>query len=181
MNKRCSKATLLLVAILTVLVAEPAAARNASPPARGRLERQVRHELIMLPYYGVFDNLAFRVDGYDVTLFGQVSRPTLRTDAERVVRRIEGMERITNHIEVLPLSPNDNRLRAGLYRSIYGHSLLNRYALGAQPPIHIIVKNGNVTLEGVVANRMDRNIAGLQANSVPGVFAVRNNLQVERG
>ena len=181
MNKKCSKATLLLVAILTVLVAAPAGARNVSPQGRGRLEREVRHQLVMLPYYGVFDNLAFRVDGYNVTLFGQASRPTLRTDAERVVRRIEGVERVTNNIEVLPLSPNDDRLRVGLYRSIYGHSVLNRYALGAHPPIHIIVKNGNVTLEGVVATRMDRNVANIQANSVPGVFAVRNNLQVERG
>ena len=176
------KATLFLVAILTVLSAAPAGARNNDlPRSQGRMEREVRHQLVMLPYYGVFDNLAFRVDGYNVTLLGQVSRLALRTDAERAVRRIEGVERVTNNIEVLPLSPNDDRLRVGLYRSIYGHSVLNRYALGAHPPIHIIVKNGNVTLEGVVANRMDRNVAGIQANSVPGVFAVQNNLQVERG
>jgi hyperosmotically inducible protein len=176
------KATLLSVAILTVLAAVPAQARNNDlPRSQVRLERDVRHQLVMLPYYGVFDNLAFKVDGYNVTLFGQVSRPTLRSDAERVVRRIEGVERVTNNIEELPLSPNDDRLRVVLYRTIYGHSVLNRYVLGAHPSIHIIVKNGNVTLEGVVANRMDRNVAGIQANSVSGVFAVRNNLQVERG
>ena len=134
----------------------------------------------MLPYYGVFDNLMFRVDGYRVTLLGQVSRPTLKTDAERVVKRIEGVEQVVNRIEVLPLSPNDDRIRRAVYRAVYGHSALQRYGLGAQPPIHIIVKNGNVALEGLVANTMDRNIAGIQANAVPGVFSVRNNLRVER-
>ncbi len=148
--------------------------------ARARLEREVRHQLLMLPYYGVFDNLAFRVDGYHIALFGQVTRPTLKTDAEHMVKKIEGVESITNGIEVLPLSPNDDRLRLAVFRAVYGHSALNRYALGANPPIHIIVKNGNVALEGVVANKMDRNIAGIQANGVPGVFSVTNNLKTEK-
>ncbi len=143
------------------------------------LEQKVRHELLMLPYYGVFDNLSYKVDGAQVELFGEVSRPTLKSDAERVVARIEGVNSVVNHIEVLPLSPNDDRIRLAVYRAIFRNSVLQRYSLGAVPPIHIIVKNGNVTLEGVVANQMDRNIANIRANGVPGVFSVTNNLVVE--
>ena len=144
------------------------------------LEGKVRHELVMLPYYGVFDNLNYRVDGARVELFGEVSRPTLKSDAERVVARIEGVDTLVNHIEVLPVSFNDNRIRVAVYRAIFGDSALQRYRLGAVPPIHIIVKNGDVALEGVVANEMDRNIASLKANEVGGVFSVTNNLVVER-
>jgi len=133
----------------------------------------------MLPYYGVFDNLAYSVNGYNVTLMGQVTRPTLKSDAERVVKDIEGVESVTNNIEVLPLSPNDDRIRMAEYRAIYGDTALSRYGLNAVPPIHIIVKNGQVTLEGVVANEGDRNIANIRANGVPGVFGVTNNLRVE--
>ncbi|MCI0347889.1 MAG: BON domain-containing protein [Acidobacteriales bacterium] len=145
-----------------------------------RITREVRHELVMLPYYSVFDNLAYEVrpDG-TVILHGQVVRPTLKKDSEARIRDIEGIERIENRIEVLPTSINDDRLRRALYRTIYGHSSLNKYAMGAVPPIHIIVKNGQVTLEGVVLNEMDKNIANIQANSVPGVFKVTNNLKVE--
>jgi hyperosmotically inducible periplasmic protein len=144
-----------------------------------RFVREIRHELVMLPYYGVFDNLAYKVDGYNVTLLGQVTRPTLKSSAENVVKDIEGVQKVVNNIEVLPVSPNDDRLRLALYRTIYGHTALSRYALNAVPPIHIIVKNGNVTLEGVVANEMDKNVANIQANSVSGVFSVTNNLRVE--
>jgi len=147
---------------------------------RSRLEREVRHELVMLPYYNVFDNLAFQVEGSTVTLLGQVTRPTLKSDAERVVKDIEGVERVNNQIEVLPLSPSDDQIRIAAFRSIYGASSLNRYAHQAVPSIHIIVKNGNLALEGVVGNEGDKNIAGLQANSVPGVFSVKNNLRVEK-
>jgi hyperosmotically inducible protein len=143
-----------------------------------RLMRQVRHELVMLPYYGVFDNLAYRVDGGAVTLLGQVTRPTLKSDAENVVKRIEGVERVVNQIEVLPVSPNDDQIRIAVYRAIYGQTGLDRYALQAVPPIHIIVKNGTVTLEGVVSSEADKNLAGLKANGVAGVFSVTNNLQV---
>ena len=152
---------------------------NVSDRVWNRVEREVRHELVTQPFYGVFDNLAFQVDGGTVTLLGQVSRPTLKTDAERVVKSIEGVERVINRIEVLPLSPYDDRIRLATYRAIYGNTALNRYALLAVPPIHIIVKNGNVTLEGVVANEGDKNIADIQARSVPGVFSVTNNLRVE--
>jgi hyperosmotically inducible protein len=144
-----------------------------------RFVREIRHELVMLPYYGVFDNLAYKVDGYNVTLMGQVTRPTLKSSAENVVKDVEVVQKVVNNIEVLPVSPNDDRLRLALYRSIYGHTALNRYALNAVPPIHIIVKNGQVTLEGVVANEMDKNIANVQANGVSGVFGVTNNLRVE--
>lgn len=145
-----------------------------------RLEREVRHELVTLPYYDVFDNLEYRVDGSQVTLSGQVVRPTLKSGAENVVKSIEGVEKVTNNIEVLPLSPNDDRLRVAVYRAIYGHAALQRYSIRSVPPIHIIVKNGNVTLEGVVANEGDRNIANIQANGVSGVFSVKNNLRVEK-
>jgi len=145
-----------------------------------RIIKEVRHELVMLPYYGVFDNLAYKVDpDGTVTLFGQVSRPTLKSDAESVVKKIEGVEKVVNNIEVLPPSPNDDRIRRATYRAIYGNSTLSQYQLRAVPPIHIIVKNGHVTLEGVVARKMDKQIAGMQANQVQGVFSVTNNLRVE--
>lgn len=143
--------------------------------------RNVRKELVMLPFYSVFDNFAYRVDGDKVTLFGQVSRPTLRTDAERVVKQVEGVSAVDNQIEVLPNSPNDDRIRLRTYRAIYSKPQLQRYAMQAVPPIHIIVKNGNVTLEGVVANQGDKNVAGIAANGVSGVFSVTNNLVSESG
>jgi hyperosmotically inducible protein len=148
--------------------------------SRERIIETVRRELVTMPMLDVFDNLTFRVDGGTVTLLGSVTRPTLRTDAERLVKRIEGVEKVVNKIEVLPLSPQDDRIRVAVYRSIFGHPSLSRYAMRAVPPIHIIVKNGNVTLEGIVANQADRNIAGIQANQVPGVFAVTNNLATEK-
>ncbi|MSV30744.1 MAG: BON domain-containing protein [Bryobacterales bacterium] len=145
-----------------------------------RLVKEVRHELVMLPYYGVFDNLSYRVEGYKVALFGQVTRPTLKTDAERVVKRIEGVEAVENKIEVLPVSPNDDRLRLAVFRAIYSSPSLDRYSLRAVPPIHIIIKNGGVTLEGAVGSEGDKNLAGVQANGVSGVFSVTNNLRVEK-
>jgi len=153
------------------------AARAA--PELSRLEQQVRRELVTLPYYSVFDNFAFRVQGDQVTLLGQVTRPTLKKDTERVVKNLEGVAAVDNQIEVLPVSGHDDDIRRATYRAIYGHTALSRYQLRAVPPVHIIVKNGNVTLEGMVANEGDKNIAGLQANGVAGVFSVTNNLQVE--
>jgi hyperosmotically inducible protein len=152
----------------------------AGAPDESKIAREVRHQLLMLPYYGVFDDLAFRVDGGAVTLLGAVTRPTLKSDAERVVKRIEGVERVINQIEVLPPSPMDDQIRMAEYRAIYGDPALStRYGFRSIPPIHIIVKNGNVTLDGVVANQADKNIVNIRANSVPGVFSVTNNLQVE--
>jgi hyperosmotically inducible protein len=171
------KRSLVVVCALFCLVALGSAQSNRG---QDRIVKEVRHELVMLPYYNVFDNLAFKVDGSTVTLIGQVTRPTLKSDAERVVKGIEGVEKVVNNIEVLPVSPNDERIRLAVYRAIYGQPGLQRYGLQAVPPIHIIVKNGNVTLEGVVANEADKNIANVQANGVPGVFSVKNNLRVEK-
>jgi hyperosmotically inducible protein len=165
----------LAAAAMLIPASLPAASKY-----KGDLNREVRHELLMLPYFGIFDNLSYRVDGNVVTLFGQVTRPTLKSDAGNVVKRIEGVARVNNQIEVLPLSPMDDRIRLATYRAIYGYGPLQRYGLGAQPPIHIIVKNGHVKLEGVVANQFDKNAANIRANQVPGVFSVENRLVVER-
>lgn len=151
---------------------------NLQPVATKTLGEQVRSELLKLPYYGVFDHLAFRVDGDEVALTGEVSWPTLKSDAERVVRDIEGVERVTSDIKVLPLSSNDNSIRWATYAAIYGQSNLARYRLNPHPPVRIIVENGHVTLKGVVGNEMDRTIAYTQANSVPGAFSVTNDLQI---
>lgn len=149
-------------------------------PDESHLIQQVRHALLMLPYYGVFDDLAFKVDGSTVTLLGAVTRPTLKSDAESAVRHAEGVSQVVNQIEVLPLSPDNDRIRMAVYRAIYGDpSLSMRYGYQAVPSIHIIVKNGNTTLEGVVANKADSDLAYMRASSVPGVFSVTNNLQVE--
>jgi osmotically-inducible protein OsmY len=150
-----------------------------SEKGRARIEREVRHQLVMLPYYSVFDNLEYKVRGDSVVLTGQVTRPVLKGDAENAVKRIEGVERVENRIEVLPPSPADDQIRRAEFRAIFGSPSLNRYAIQAVPPIHIVVKNGHVTLEGVVASAADKNIAGVQANGVPGVFSVTNNLRVE--
>jgi hyperosmotically inducible protein len=134
--------------------------------------------LVMLPWYSVFDNLAYKVEGDKVTLYGQVTRPTLKSDAETAVKGVEGVTTVVNNIEVLPPSPMDDQLRRALYRAIYGDAGLSRYAEQAVPSIHIIVKNGSVTLEGAVGNEMDKNLAGMRANQVPNVFSVKNNLVI---
>src|SRR5438093_4196302 len=177
------KKSLLLTLLVSALVISMAAQGNRealSPKGIDRIVKEVHHELVMLPFYEVFDNLAYKLspDG-TVTLLGQVSRPTLKSDAENVVKRIEGVERVDNQIKVLPVSPNDDRIRRAVYRAIYGNEVLSQYALRAVPPIHIIVNNGHVTLEGVVARQMDKQIAEMQAKSVPNVFSVTNNLRVE--
>ncbi len=168
----------LLVVLLSLTPALPAQQNQVSPRAVERIQREVRHELLMLPYLDVFDNLTYKVDGYNVTLYGQVTRPTLKSDAENVVKKIEGVEKVDNQIEVLPPSPMDDRLRRRLYRAIYGFPSLQKYSLGVQQPIRIIVKGGNVTLEGVVDSEGDKNTAGIRAKTVPGIFSVTNNLQV---
>jgi hyperosmotically inducible protein len=175
--KKMNKFALMITgSLLAGAMLMPAASKNSSPKPLGE---QVRRELITLPFYNVFDSLSYEVVGNEVTLYGKVTRPTLRSSAENVVKALPGVTRVHNAIEVLPLSPFDDRLRLALYRSIYSQSALSRYALGAIPGIHIIVKNGNVTLEGVVANEMDRNIAFLRANGVSGVFSVENRLRIE--
>jgi hyperosmotically inducible protein len=169
-----------ILAIVLVLASSGFAVAQEKARSQERLEREVRHELVMLPYYGVFDNLAYRVDGSKVTLLGEVTRPTLKSDAEAVVKKIEGVTSVDNRIEVLPLSPNDDRIRLAVYRAIYRQATLSRYALQAVPPIHIIVKNGNVRLVGVVATEADKNMAGIRAKGVPGAFSVTNDLRVEK-
>jgi hyperosmotically inducible protein len=143
------------------------------------LAQEVRHQLVMLPFYSVFDNLEYKIDGSEVTLFGQVTRPTVKIDAENAVKSIEGVTKVINNIEVLPVSPMDDQIRRAEFRAIYHEPALQRYAYGPVPPIHIIVKNGHVALEGVVARQADKDLAYIRANSVPGVFSVTNNLRVE--
>jgi hyperosmotically inducible protein len=165
-----------------LLVSLAVAGSRAAAPSRGheRLGREMRHELVMLPFYGVFDDFAVEGGhGHNVRLLGQVTRPTLKTDAERAVKRIEGIESTSDRIEVLPLSPNDDRIGPDAYRAIYPRSALNHHALMAVPSIHIIVTKGNVTLEEVVGLEADKNIARIQANSVPSVFSVADNLRVD--
>ncbi len=152
--------------------------RQPSSKAESRIAREVRHELISLPYYSVFDDLAYKVGGYTVTLYGSVVLPTLKSDAEKAVKKIEGVEKVINNIEVLPVSPNDDQIRRAVYRAIYSQPGMEMYSIQAVPPIHIIVKNGRVRLTGAVGNQGDKQRAGMGANGVPGVFAVTNDLQV---
>lgn len=166
-------------ALLLVPFAPAAVSTTQAKQGLSKLEQEVRHELVMLPWFGVFDNLEFEVKGDTVVLSGQVTRPTLQKDAERVVSRIEGVTKVVNNIELLPLSPYDDRIRLAAFREIYGFGPLSRYNWGAVPPIHIIVKNGNITLEGVVANETDKNMAAIRANGVSGAFSVNNDLRVE--
>lgn len=173
------KRLLLLAAVVLALTTLPVAAqREVSQQTVERIQKEVRHEILMLPYLDVFDNIAFKVEGYEVTLFGQVTRPTLKTDAARVVKTIEGVEKVDNQIEVLPVSPNDDRLRLRLFRAIYGDLALQRYALPVIKPIRIILKNGHVTLEGVVDREADKNLVTMRARAVSGSFSVTNNLIV---
>ena len=172
---------LLLLSSLFPLGAAAQSTKQDLNRVRSRLAEEVRHQLVLLPYYGVFDNLAYEIKDIDtVVLTGQVTRPTLKSDAENVVRNIEGVGKLENQIEVLPLSPNDDRIRIATYVDIYSRPGLDRYAWRAVPPIHIIVKNGNVTLMGVVATEADKNLAGMMANGVSGVFKVTSDLRVEK-
>ncbi len=163
------------------LLAISARAQKTSQPSprfTQRVQKQIMHEILMLPYYNEFDAIGFKVEGYDVTLFGHVAHATLKSDAEHAIKRIEGIEHINNQIEVLPPSPMDDRLRVQLFRAIYGYGPLHRYGVGSNRPIHIIVDRGHVTLEGVVDSNGDKNLVNIRANGVPGVFSVTNNLQV---
>ena len=174
------KNRILAASLAAILVAvAPAVYASNGAKSRGTIEDHVRHELAMLPYYNVFDNLSFRVDNGAVTLFGEVTQPVVKDDAVRAVKHVEGVTAVNDQIEVLPLSPFDNQIRRTTYRAIYGFPALQRYAMGVVPSIHIIVKNGHVTLEGVVATEQDKQMAFMRANSVPNVFSVENHLQVQ--
>ena len=160
------------------LAAQAPAQRGAASQAH--LEKEVRHVLVTLPFYSVFDNLAFKVDGNHVTLLGQTVTPTLKSDASKAVKSIEGAARVDNQIEVLPPSPADDQIRRAEFRTIYSAPGMEKYAIQAVPPIHIIVKSGHVTLVGVVANEMDKILAETRAKSVPGTFSVTDELRVEK-
>ena len=178
MNKMLALAAVLALSA-SAAVAAPA---NEGGQAAGydQLAKKVRHELVTLPWYGVFDNLEYQINGSTVTLYGQVVRPTTRSDAERRVSRLAGVSRVVNNIEVLPLSSFDDSIRARTYRALFGwNSPLFNYGRGVNPSIHIVVNRGHVSLEGVVSNEGDRNLAYILANQVPGVFSVQNDLQVE--
>jgi len=143
------------------------------------LSQEVHNQLVLLPFYSVFDNLEYKINDREVTLLGQVTQPTVKTDAEVAVKAIEGVTKVIDNIEVLPVSPMDDQIRRAEFRAIYRDPALQRYAFGPVPPIHIIVKDGHVTLEGVVANQGDKNLVNIRANAVPGVFSVTNNLRIE--
>ena len=151
---------------------------QTSPQTEARIQKEVRHEILMLPWYGVFDVIGYQVNGATVTLTGSVVKPVTKSDAENAVKRIEGVESVTNQIDVLPPSSMDDRLRIRLFRAIYGFPSLQKYDLGTIKPIRIIVKSGRVDLQGVVDNQGDKDTAGIRANSVSGIFEVKNNLQV---
>ena len=175
------KLRILSMIFASLALAGIAAAKvNTSMTAAERMQDKVRHELVMLPYFNVFDNLAYRVDGNEVTLMGEVTQPWLKSDAERAVKRVEGVARVNNQIEVLPVSPFDDQIRRRLFVAIYGYGPLQRYSLGNYKPIRIIVKNGHVDLEGVVDRAADKTLAGIRANGVPDIFSVTNNLQVAK-
>jgi hyperosmotically inducible protein len=186
-----NRRSLFLVAAAILVLSVPLVAASKAVPAptaqnldenQLHLAKEIRHQLLMLPYYSVFDNLQFSLEGdHTVILSGQTIRPTTKSGAENVVRRIEGVDKVVNNIEVLPLSPFDNSIRRAEYRAIFSQPGMYRYRNQSIPPIHIIVKNGHVTLVGVVNSSMDKTLAGIAANNVPNVFSVTNDLMVEKG
>ena len=177
---KMSFAVIILALITSGAVTSGVAANPDNAAINANTIRKIRKELVTLPFYGVFDNLAFRYEEGVVTLYGQVSRPTLKKAAARVVERVAGVDQVVNRIEVLPLSNFDDRIRVAAYRAIYRQPGLDRLSLQAVPPIHIIVKNGHVTLEGVAPNNGDATRAFIAVNGVSGVFSVKNNLRIEK-
>jgi BON domain-containing protein len=155
-------------------------APDGSPQYEAWLTKQVRHQLVMLPWYSVYDNLEYKVEGNKVTLSGAVVLPVLKDDATNAVKSVEGVEAVENNIEVLPVSEFDEQIRREELHAIYSYPTLQRYGWGTMPSIHIIVKNGHVTLEGVVSDETDKNVANIRANGVPNVFSVTNNLRVQK-
>lgn len=156
-----------------------AAGTPNNPQSYSRISKQVRKKLVTLPYYGVFDNLAYQIRGGTVTLYGQVVRPSTRTDAERRVSRIEGVSHVVNNIQVLPLSSIDDSIRIRTLRALQRSGSLYRYFQGSDPSLHIVVDRGHVTLTGVVGSNVDRQLAYMTARQVPGAFSVSNELQLD--
>ena len=196
--KRVMFVTLTVIALAFASIPAPAAPEPQKKSKKSRLEsrpraegeaanvdylvKEIRKELVTLPFFGVFDWLEGKVepDG-TVLLAGQVTRPTLKKDAQRRVEKVEGVERVINQIEVLPLSPNDDRLRRAVFRELFNfNSPLFRYGQQPIPSIHIIVSRGRLVLKGVVANKGDSDIANIKARGVPGLFEVRNDLKIEK-
>ena len=179
--RRYSVLSMIVIVSLFLLPYSFAQSKQDVKENQARLIKEVRHELVMLPNYSLFDNLEFQIAGVDtVILSGQVTRPILKSEAENAIRRMERVGKVVNNIEVLPLSPQDDRLRTVAYKTIYSKSGLERYAQQAVPPIHIIVKNGRITLTGTVASQMDKDLAGIAAQGIPGTFGVTNNLVVKK-
>jgi hyperosmotically inducible periplasmic protein len=169
----------LALGLLLGVGAVPTRAASAQRDAahdQTRIAEEVRHQLILVPYVTVFDNLEYKVDGTEVTLTGQVTQSTVQRDAVNNVKRVEGVTKVNDQIELLPLSPMDSQIRRAAFNAIYRFPALEQYAQGTILPIRIIVKNGRLTLEGFVRSEGDKNIAGLRANGVPNVFSVTNNL-----
>src|SRR6266850_5692063 len=182
MSKRwLVKLTMVLLLVCVIGAGVKANTFAVTESQAANIVREVRHELATLPYYGVFDWLQFQVQPDNtVVLSGQVVRPSTKADAEARVKEIDGVSKVVNQIQVLPLSPQDDRLRVALYRAIYNwNSPLFRYATQAVPPIHIIVNHGRATLKGIVASQGDARLAYLRARGVPGLFDVKNELQIE--
>ena len=183
-SKEVKTAAAAFIAMALLMLNVPVV-QAQNPPARGSgqyqswLTNEVRHQLVMIPFLSLFDNLQYRVNGNNVTLSGQVTDPVIKDNAEKAVKGIEGVGQITNDIEVLPISPMDNQIRRAEYRAIYSFPSLEKYSTMALPQIHIVVKNGHVTLEGAVLNQGDKQAAEIRAKSVPNVFSVTDNLQIE--
>jgi hyperosmotically inducible periplasmic protein len=174
-NRGLAKGVAGLAALL-LLTSAPMFAKN---PAPGTLEKKVQHELFSVPWLNLFDDISFRVDGNVVTLFGDVRQPWMKNDAGSAVKHIEGVTRVDNEINVLPLSPMDDRIRAQAFRAIFNGPLF-RYSEGVLGSIHIVVDNGRITLRGVVQNQSDSQLAYIRANGLSGVFSVKNELQIEK-
>jgi len=176
------RALFVVTAMMAVsLLASAQKMAKESEGSEAKMQKEVRHELNMLAYVTAFDYMVFKVDGRNITLLGQVTRPSLKADAEAAVKHVEGVEHVDNQIEVLPPSSQDDAIRIRLFRAIYGYPQLQKYELGTTKPIRILVKSGHVTLAGIVDNEGDKNIAGLRAKTVPGTFSVDNQLQVVTG
>jgi hyperosmotically inducible periplasmic protein len=173
------KSTLLTITAILTLAITPAVAQANNDVSNPQLAKKVRRELVTLPYYGVFDNLAYIINGSTVTLYGDVVRPTTKSGAEKRVKKLAGVSRVVNNIRVLPLSSFDDNIRRATYRSIAQMGGLYRYLQGANPSLHIVVDRGHVTLEGVVANSSDRALANMAARRVSGAFSVKNNLRID--
>lgn len=172
-RNRAARVWVLSLTLIAGLTARPALAQETPT------DQEIRHQLNSLPRISVFDWLQWSYDKGTVTLSGSVWQPITKSDAEGAVKHVAGVDTVVNNIEVQPNSPNDDRIRMRVYRAIYRNTTLERYAIQYAPPIRIIVRNGRVTLEGIVSNQGDRTIANVQANTVPGVFQVTNNLKVE--